>query len=88
MSKAVRRFGSALIRMGFQKGHVLGIITPNVPEFPIVMFGAAGNGMPVALVNPIYTPGETIYSLYNDKYLEINIIINNTIFTGYYYWIT
>ncbi len=58
MSQAVRRFGSSLARMGFKKGDVLGLVSPNVPEFPIAMFGAAGVGMPVALVNPAYTPGK------------------------------
>ncbi|KZS06466.1 putative 4-coumarate--CoA ligase 3, partial [Daphnia magna] len=58
MSQAVRRFGSALTRMGFIQGEVMGIIAPNLPEFPIAMFGAAGAGMPVALVNPTYTADE------------------------------
>ena len=58
MSQAVRRFGSSLVRMGFKKGDVIGVVSPNVPEFPIAMFGAAGVGMPVALVNPTYTPDE------------------------------
>uniref|UniRef100_A0A0P5EQT1 4-coumarate--CoA ligase n=1 Tax=Daphnia magna TaxID=35525 RepID=A0A0P5EQT1_9CRUS len=58
MSQAVCRFGSALTRMGFIQGEVMGIIAPNLPEFPIAMFGAAGAGMPVALVNPTYTADE------------------------------
>jgi len=53
-----RRFGSALVRMGFQRGEVFGMVLPNLPEFPIVMFGAAGIGMPVTTVNPIYTADE------------------------------
>jgi len=48
------RFGSALVRMGFKRGEVLGMVLPNLPEFPIVMFGASGIGMPVTTVNPIY----------------------------------
>lgn len=60
MSQAVRRFGSALIRMGFKKGEVIALVSPNIPEFPIAMFGAAGAGLPVALVNPAYTPGKTL----------------------------
>jgi acyl-CoA synthetase (AMP-forming)/AMP-acid ligase II len=43
--------------MGFSKGDVMGVVSPNVPEFPIAVFGAAGAGMPVALVNPAYTAG-------------------------------
>jgi 4-coumarate--CoA ligase len=52
-----RRFGSRLVRMGFKKGDVFGLVLPNIPEFPIALYGAAGTGMPVTLVNAIYTPG-------------------------------
>ena len=44
--------------MGFKKGQVLGMILPNLPEVPIVLLGAAGIGMPVTTVNPIYTVEE------------------------------
>jgi acyl-coenzyme A synthetase/AMP-(fatty) acid ligase len=54
----IRRFGSALVRMGFKKGEVFGMLLPNLPEFPIVLLGAAGIGMPVTTVNPIYTVEE------------------------------
>ncbi len=58
MRQLIRRFGSALTRMGFQKGQVFAMISPNVPEFPIVMYGAAAVGMPVSLVNPAFTAEE------------------------------
>ncbi|EFX82657.1 hypothetical protein DAPPUDRAFT_316478 [Daphnia pulex] len=54
----IRHFGSALVRMGFKKGEVFGMLLPNLPEFPIVLLGAAGIGMPVTTVNPIYTVEE------------------------------
>jgi acyl-CoA synthetase (AMP-forming)/AMP-acid ligase II len=57
-----RRFGSALVRMGFKRGEVLGLVLPNIPEFPIALFGGAGIGMPVTTVNPIYTAGEYFLS--------------------------
>ena len=52
-----RRFGSSLVRMGFKRGEVLGLVLPNIPEFPIALLGGAGVGMPVTTVNPIYTAG-------------------------------
>jgi acyl-coenzyme A synthetase/AMP-(fatty) acid ligase len=30
-----RKFGSALIRAGATKGDVMGVVLPNIPEFPI-----------------------------------------------------
>jgi acyl-CoA synthetase (AMP-forming)/AMP-acid ligase II len=54
--------------MGFKQGDVLGILLPNVLEYPIVMYGASGIGMPVTLINPIYTVG-------NEKRLTVEIII-------------
>ena len=44
--------------MGFQKGEVFAIISPNIPEYPIALYGAAAVGMPVSLVNPTFTVGE------------------------------
>ena len=60
MRHMIRRFGSALTRMGFEKGDVFGIILPNLPEYPIAMLGASGAGMPVTLINPTYTVGKKL----------------------------
>lgn len=60
-----RRFGSSLVRMGFKKGEVLGLVLPNLPEFPITLLGAAGVGMPVTTVNPIYTAEEIARQMQN-----------------------
>lgn len=57
MRQLIKRYGSALTRMGFKKGEVMAIISPNVPEYPIALLGASGAGMPVALINPTHTPG-------------------------------
>ena len=40
-----KKFGSALLRMGAKKGDVLGMVVPNIPEFPIAFLGAAGVGI-------------------------------------------
>jgi 4-coumarate--CoA ligase len=44
--------------MGCRRGDVLGIILPNVIEYPMALYGAAGVGMPVALINPMCTVGK------------------------------
>lgn len=51
--------------MGLRKGDVVGLVLPNIPEFPIVLLGAAGVGMPVTTVNPIYTAEEIARQMQN-----------------------
>ena len=53
-----RKFGSALLRMGAKKGDVMGLVVPNIPEFPIAFLGAAGVGVTLTTMNPTYRPGE------------------------------
>ena len=52
-----KKFGSALLRMGAKKGDVLGMVVPNIPEFPIAFLGAAGVGITLTTMNPTYRPG-------------------------------
>ena len=53
-----RKFGSALLRMGAKKGDVMGMVVPNIPEFPIAFLGACGVGVTLTTMNPTYRPGE------------------------------
>ena len=52
------KFGSALRRMGAKRGDVLGMVVPNIPEFPIAFLGACGVGVTLTTMNPTYRPGE------------------------------
>ena len=52
-----RQFGSALLRMGAKRGDVLGMVVPNIPEFPIAFLGAVGVGVTLTTMNPTYKPG-------------------------------
>ena len=60
-----RKFGSALLRMGAKRGDVLGMVVPNVPEFPIAFFGACGVGVALTTMNPTYRPEEIARQLEN-----------------------
>ena len=51
------KFGSALKRLGAKKGDCLCMVVPNIPEFPIAFFGAAGVGVTLTTMNPTYRPG-------------------------------
>ena len=56
-----KKFGSALLRMGAKKGDVLCMVVPNIPEFPIAFFGAAGVGVTLTTMNPTYRPGKGLF---------------------------
>ncbi|MFY1636749.1 AMP-binding protein [Solwaraspora sp. WMMB335] len=51
----VRRLAGGLHNRGFGKGDVLAMLTPNVPEYPIVVHAASMVGGTVVLLNPIDT---------------------------------
>lgn len=53
-----RRFAASLRRAGFKHGNVMAVVLPNIPEFPLVLFGALEAGMVVTTVNPVFTPDE------------------------------
>ena len=75
-----KKFGSALLRMGAKKGDVLCMVVPNIPEFPIAFFGAAGVGIALTTMNPTYRPEEIARQLENSgaKYIiTIGLFLQN-----------
>jgi 4-coumarate--CoA ligase len=60
-----RKFGSALLRMGAKRGDVIGLVLPNIPEFPIVFMGTVGVNMTVTTMNPTYRPEEIARQMEN-----------------------
>ena len=48
-----------MLRMGAKKGDVLGMVVPNIPEFPIAFLGAVGVGITITTMNPTYRPGQS-----------------------------
>jgi acyl-CoA synthetase (AMP-forming)/AMP-acid ligase II len=59
----VRRVAAGLAAHGFVKGDVLGIYSPNVPEYVVAFHAAASLGGTVTTVNPLYTLGELAQQL-------------------------
>src|SRR6185436_17665452 len=59
----VRRVAASLTKRGFQKGHVFGILSPNVPEYAMVFHGVALLGGIVTPINPLYTDNEIAHQL-------------------------
>ncbi|HEY6118663.1 MAG TPA: AMP-binding protein, partial [Pyrinomonadaceae bacterium] len=58
LDQSIRRVASSLARKGFGKGDVLGILSPNVPEYAIAFFAVAALGGIVTPINPLYTAHE------------------------------
>ncbi len=61
-----RRLSAGLAQRGFAKGDVLAILSPNLPEYAIVLQGTALAGGITTPINPLYTPREIRHQL-NDS---------------------
>src|SRR5258708_18442317 len=59
----VRRVAAGLAAHGFEKGDVLGVYSPNVPEYAIAFHAAASLGGTITTVNPLYTVRELAQQL-------------------------
>ncbi|KAB0798978.1 hypothetical protein PPYR_06858 [Photinus pyralis] len=57
LRKAIRKV------LNLQKGDVIALLLPNVPEFPICVLGSLEAGLTVTTINPTYTAVEVKYQL-------------------------
>jgi len=62
--------------MGAKKGDVMGLVVPNIPEFPIAFLGACGVGVTLTTMNPTYRPGERGLS-HKWRYSYYKALLNN-----------
>jgi acyl-CoA synthetase (AMP-forming)/AMP-acid ligase II len=58
LAEDVRRTAAGLAAHGFRKGEVLGIYSPNVPEYAVAFHAAASLGGIATTINPLYTSRE------------------------------
>lgn len=58
LAGAVRAVAAGLARRGFQKGDVLALFSPNLPEYVVAFHAVATLGGIVTTVNPMYTTEE------------------------------
>ena len=63
----IRRTATGLARMGFGKGDVFAIYSPNVPEYAVAFFAVASLGGISTTVNPLYTVGELAKQLQDSR---------------------
>ena len=53
-----QKFGSALLRLGAQRGDVVCLLLPNMPQFPVVFLGTVGAGLTVTTCKTSLRPEE------------------------------
>ncbi|MCG8435230.1 MAG: AMP-binding protein, partial [Gammaproteobacteria bacterium] len=61
---------------GLKKGDRVGIMMPNLLQYPVVLFGILRAGMTVVNVNPLYTPRELEHQL-KDSGASAIVILEN-----------
>ena len=65
INELTSKFSSALRRDGFQRGDVLALVSPNIPEYATVLFGTLAAGGAVCTCNPTYSADELTYQFQN-----------------------
>lgn len=63
-------------KLKLQKGDRLGIMLPNLLQYPIVLFGALRAGLTVVNINPLYTPRELEFQL-KDSGCRAMVVLSN-----------
>jgi len=59
----VEQFAHALSELGVKKGDRVAILLPNIPQYPVVHFGALKIGAILVPTNPLYVERELTYQL-------------------------
>lgn len=62
--------------LGFKNGDCVGLMMPNLLQYPIALLGVLRAGCVVANINPLYTPRELEHQLNDAKVKAIVIIAN------------
>ena len=70
--------GSALVKQGFKPGDVVTICSPNCPEFAIMYLAAIGIGVTASAVNPVYTAGIILTSIFAFALLRLFLVLLTT----------
>jgi len=67
LAELIRRVAINLSERGFKQGDVLGILSPNLPEYAVMFHGVAMLGGIVTPINPLYTAREIFHQLKDSK---------------------
>ena len=58
IDRASKKLATYLQGLGLEKGARVAIMLPNIPQYPIVLYGVLRAGYIVVSINPLYTPRE------------------------------
>ena len=67
LAENVRRAAAGLARLGFRKGDVFAIYSPNVPEYAVIVLAVAAVGGINTTANPLYTADELAKQLTDSR---------------------
>jgi len=71
-----RDFAAYLQSIGLKKGDRIGLMMPNVPQYPVAVAGAARAGLTIVNTNPLYTPGELTHQM-KDSGARAIVVLEN-----------
>ena len=74
-----KAFGAYLQSLGLKPGDKIGLMMPNLLQYPIALFGALRAGLIVVNTNPLYTARE-IEHQFNDAGVKAVVIAENFAF--------
>ena len=81
LERLSRDFAAFLLGLpGMGKGERVAIMSPNLLQYPVALFGILRAGMTVVNVNPLYTPRELEHQL-NDSGAKVIVIVENFVHT-------
>ncbi|MBA2396718.1 MAG: long-chain fatty acid--CoA ligase [Ktedonobacteraceae bacterium] len=76
LSTLADQFAAGLQKIGVKKGDRVAIALPNIPQYPIVFFGALRAGAVVVPTNPLYTERELSHQL-NDARATVIVMLDS-----------
>ena len=74
-----RAFGAYLLSIGLKPGDKIGLMMPNLLQYPIALYGAMRAGLIIVNTNPLYTARE-IEHQFNDAGVKAVVIAENFAF--------
>lgn len=71
-----RQIATYLQSVGLKQGDKVAVMTPNILQYPVVMFGVVRAGMVLVNVNPLYTASELEHQLLDSEAKALFIVEN------------